>query len=177
MWAIVVAVVTGVIGLLTKIGIDIRTEHLARKAVAAALAGELGAYLRLSQAERTAENIKALVQIPYDERGVRLRGLFSLPSGHPVFDRVADKIGSLSPEAARGISEAYNIITCARLLLVSMSSDAFLQAPDPVQVTRITVMADMFAQEIEGMRRTVALLDHLSRQSFCCYLTGRGCGN
>jgi hypothetical protein len=56
----VLAVVTGVIGLLTKIGIDIRTEHLARKAVAAALAGELGAYLRLSRAERTAENIKAL---------------------------------------------------------------------------------------------------------------------
>ena len=60
MWAIVLAVVTGVIGLLTKVGIDVRTEHLARKAVAAALAGELGAYLRLSQAERTAENIKAL---------------------------------------------------------------------------------------------------------------------
>jgi hypothetical protein len=60
----VLAVVTGVIGLSTKIGIDIRTEHLARKAVAAALAGELGAYLRLSQAERIAENIKALAKYP-----------------------------------------------------------------------------------------------------------------
>jgi hypothetical protein len=170
MWAIVLAVVTGVIGFLTKIGLDIRSEHQARKAVAAALAGELGAYLRLSQPERTAETIKALAKIPYDERVVLLRGLFSLPSGHPVFDRVADKIGGLSPDAARGISEAYNIITCVRLLLVSMSSDTFLQAPDQVQVTRITVMADMFAQEIEGIRRTIALLDRLSRQSFRCYL-------
>jgi hypothetical protein len=172
MWAIVVAVITGLIGLLTKIGIDIRTEHQGRKAVAAALAGELGAYLRLLQPERTTENIKILAKTPYDERVIRLRGLFSLPSGHPVFDRVADKIGSLSPEAARGISEAYNIITCGRLLLVSMSSDTFLQAPDQVQVTRITVMADMFAQEIPGMRNTIALLDRLSRQSFRRYLMG-----
>jgi len=164
------AVVTGVIGFLTKIGIDIRAEHQARKAIAAALAGELGAYLRLSQPERTVENVKTFAKIPYDERIVRLRGLPSPPSGHPVFDRVADKIGSLSPEAARGISEAYNIITGARLLLAYMSSDPFLQAPDQVQVILITVMTDMFAQEIEGMRRTVALLDRLSRQSFRCYL-------
>jgi hypothetical protein len=172
MWAIVLAVVSGVIGLLSKIGIDIRTEHQARKAIAAALAGELGAYLRLLQPERTLENIKAIAQIPYDDRVVRLRGLPPLPSGHPVFDRVADKIGGLSPEAARGISEAYNIITGARLLLVSMSSDSFLQAPDQVQVARITIMTDMFAQEIEGIRRTVTLLDRLSRQSFRCYLMG-----
>jgi hypothetical protein len=170
MWAIVLAVVTGVIGFLSKIVLDIRTEHQARKAVAAALAGELGAYLRLSQPEQTVENIKALTKVPYDERVILLRGLFSLPSGHPVFDRIADKIGGLSPEAARGISEAYNIITGARLLLASMSSDTFLQAPDQVQVARITVMTDMFAQEIEGMRRTIALLDRLSHQNFRCYL-------
>jgi hypothetical protein len=169
-WAIVLAIVTGVIGFLTKIALDIRAEHQARKSVAAALAGELGAYLRLSQAERMAENIKTFTKIPYEERITLLCGLFSLPSGHPVFDRIADKIGVLSPQAARGISEAYNIITSARLLLVSISSDAFLQAPDQVQVTRITVMADMFALEIEGMRKTVALLDRLSNQSFRCYL-------
>lgn len=96
------------------------------------------------------------------ERVIRLRGLFSLPTGHPVFDQIADKIGSLSPEAARGISEAYNIISGARLLLASMSSDTFLQLPDQVQVTRIIVMADMFTPEIEGMRRTVSLLDRLT---------------
>jgi hypothetical protein len=170
MWAIVLAVVTGVIGVLTKIGLDIRAEHQARKAVAAALSGELGAYLRLSQPERTVEHIKTFAKIPYDERVKLLRGLFSLPSGHPVFDRIADKIGGLSPEAARGVSEAYNIITGARLLLMAMSSDPFLEAPDHMQVARITAMADMFAQEIEGMRKTVTLLDRLSRQSFRCYL-------
>lgn len=177
MWAIVLAIVTGVFGFLAKIGLDIRTEHQARKAIAAALAGELGAYLRLSDPERTAEHIKAIAKMPYVERIIRLRGLFSLPSGHPVFDRVADKIGSLSPEAARGISEAYNIISGARLLLESMSSDAFLQAPDEVQVARITVMADRFAQEIKGMRSTAALLDRLSRQSFRCYLMACDCGS
>jgi hypothetical protein len=178
MWAITLVVVTGVIGFLTKIVLDIRAEHQARKAVAAALAGELGAYLRLSQPEQTVENIKALTKIPYEERVILLRGLFSLPSGHPVFDRIADKIGSLSPEAARGVSEAYNIITGARLLLVSISSDTFLQAPDHLQIARITVMTDMFAKEIAGMRRTIAVLDRLSRQGFRCYLMacdrGRG---
>lgn len=172
MWAIALAVVTGVTGFLTKIVLDIRAEHQARKAIAAALAGELGAYLRLSQPEQTAESIKLFAKIPHDKRADYLRGLFTLPSGHPVFDRVADKIGGLSPEAARGISEAYNIITCARLILMAMSSESFLQASDEVQVTRITVMADMFAKEIEGMRRTVTLLDRLSRQSFRCYLMG-----
>jgi hypothetical protein len=98
MWAIILAVVTGVVGLLTKIALDIRTEHQARNAVAAALAGELGAYLRLSQPERSAENIKLLTKIPYDKRTAALRGLSTLPSGHPVFDRLADKIGGLSPE-------------------------------------------------------------------------------
>jgi hypothetical protein len=170
MWAIVLAIVTGVIGFLTKIVLDIRTEHQARKSVAAALAGELGAYLRLSQPERTAENIKAFTKLPYDERIIRLSGLPSLPSGHPVFDRIADKIGVLSPQAARGISEAYNIITSARLLLMSMSSDAFLKASNEVQIARITAMADLFAQEIDGMRKTIALLDRLSHQSFRCYL-------
>jgi hypothetical protein len=172
MWAIVLAVVTGAIGFVAKVSLDIRAEHEARKAVAAALAGELGAYLRRSRPEQTAENIKALATVPYEQRNVILRGLLSLPVGHPVFDRVADKIGGLSPEAARGISEAYNIITCARLLLMSISSEAFLEVPDHVQIARITVMADLFTKEIEGMRRTVALLERLSRQSFRCYLLG-----
>lgn len=174
MWAIVVAVVTAAAAFLTKIGLDIRAEHQARKAVAAALAGELGAYLRLLQPERTVENIRARANIPYDERVIRLRSQPSLPSGHPVFDRIADKIGSLSPEAARGVSEAYNIITSGRLLLTFMSSDKFLEAPDQLQVNHINFMADMFGQEIEGMRRTIALLDRLSRQSFRCYLVGCG---
>lgn len=51
---------------------------------------------------------------------------------------LADKIGTLSPEAAKGVSEAYNIIAGFRLLLTSMSSDAFLQAPDVAQVAKIT---------------------------------------
>ena len=166
MWAIAVAIITGVGGFLAKLWLDTRAEHQARKAVAAALAGELGAYLRLSQPERTVARIKALKEIAYEERVILLRVPFPLPSGHPVFDRVADKIGGLSPEAARGISEAYNIITGARLLLVSLSSDAFLQAPNHVQVAWITAMTEMFSQEIEGVRRTIALLDGLSRQSF-----------
>lgn len=163
MWAVAAAAVAGLIAFLAKLWLDVRAERQARKAVAAALAGELAAYLRLSRAEQTAENIKLLANVPREARVELLRGLFSPPSGHPVFDRVADKIGGLSPEAARGISEAYNIITCARLMLVALSSDAFLQAADQVQVTRINIMADLFSQEIHGMWKTVALLESLAR--------------
>lgn len=151
---------------------DLRTEHQAKKAVAAALAGELSAYLRLSQPEQLAKALKIIAKMPYDERIIRLRGLFILPTGHPVFDRLADKIGGLSPEAARGVSEAYNIFTGMRLMLTGISSELFLQATDEMQINRITVMANMFAEEIEGMRRTVTLLDRLSRQRFFCYLMG-----
>ena len=168
----------GVIGFLTKIRLDIRIKHQSRKSVAAALAGELGAYLRLLQPEQTVEHIKARLLQRFlaksDSSSCAARSLFQLAI--PVFDRVADKIGGLPPEAARGISEAYNIMTAGRLLLTSMSSDSFLQSPDEAQVARIIVMADRFGQEIEGMQRIIALLERLSHQSFRCYLMACDCG-
>jgi hypothetical protein len=167
MSAVVVAIIAGLVAFLTKLGLDELTEHRARSAVAAALSGELGAYLRLIRPEQTIENIKTIAATPYDARIVALRGAFlSLPTGHPVFDRVADKIGTLSPEAARGVSEAYNITTSARLWLGSLSSESFLAAPDNVQVIQITAMVGVFGGEVGGMRQTIDLLDHISRERF-----------
>jgi len=172
MRTVITAVIAGLIAFLAKLWHDLRLEHQARKALAAALSGELGAYLRLLQPERTMENIKLLTAAPYDKRIAALRGAFNLPSGHPVFDRVADKIGTLSTEAARGVSEAYNIVTGGRLALMALSSDVFLQSSDEIQVIRIRVVADMFIEQIDGVRQTIAMLDRLSRQTLFCYLTG-----
>jgi hypothetical protein len=90
------AVITAAVGFVFKIYLDLRSEHQAENALAAALAGELHAYLRLSKPELTLERIGTLVELPYERRVSVLTGLFSLPSGHPVFDRVSDKIGLLT---------------------------------------------------------------------------------
>ena len=130
MSAIELAIVSGLIAFLAKIGFDIRIEHQARKAVAAALAGEMCAYLRLSQPEKTASESRLLLALLFEERQKCLTGNFSLPSGHPVFDQVADKIGILTPQAAQGVSEAYNIFTLVRLALILIGSETFLHVPD-----------------------------------------------
>jgi hypothetical protein len=164
-WAIVAAIVAGLIGFAAKIGNDIRTEHEARKAIAAAIAGELGAYLRLSDPAQTAENIMFLATIPYVERAIILQSVFSnLPSGHPVFDRIADRIGTLSPQAAHGISEAYNIITSMRLHMTHLASENFGKAPDDSQKVWLKTLPARYLKEISGMQDTVALLDRHSRQ-------------
>ena len=165
MWAnIIVAVVSAGLGFLSKGVLDIWTERKARKVVATAIGGELGAYLELLRPEQTVQNVKTIATLPYEERVARLRGQFShLPSGHPVFDRVADKIGTLPPNVALKVFAAYNIITSARLLLGSLSSEEFLAQSDDVQVGRIKTLASMFEQEIEGMRETVVSLNKLSR--------------
>jgi hypothetical protein len=167
MWTIIAALVAGLVGFAAKIGNDIRTEHEARKSIAAALAGELGAYLRLAEPENTAANIKSLAKRSYADRIALLPGLFSnLPAGHPVFDKVADKIGSLSPEAARGVSEAYNIITGMRLHMAHISSADFIAKPDGMQVAWLDRVPDFYLREVAGMRNTVVLLDSISRQNF-----------
>ena len=48
-----------------------------------------------------------------------------------MFDQVADKIGILTPQAAQGVSEAYNIFTLVRLALILIGSETFLHVPDP----------------------------------------------
>ena len=42
-----------------------------------------------------------------------------------------------------------------------------------LQVVYMTTMADMFLPEVEGMKRTVTLLDDISRQGWFSYLAGR----
>jgi hypothetical protein len=114
-----------------------------------------------------------LLALLFEERQKCLTGIFSLASGHPVFDQVADKIGILTPQAAQGVSEAYNIFTSVRLALILIGSETFRHVPDRLQVVYMTTMADMFLQEVEGMHKTVTLLDDISRQGWFSYLAGR----
>jgi hypothetical protein len=174
MGAVIAAIIAALLGFLARIAYDVWVAHEGRKAIAAALAGELRAYLQLSNPEHMIDNLRKCAQNPHAERIVALKALPPMPSGHPVFDRVADRIGTLSPEAARGVSEAYNIMTSGRMLLTHMSAPAFLDAPDHVQQIQIGTMIDIFSRETDEMRRTVELLDRLSRQTLWCRLTGYG---
>jgi hypothetical protein len=174
MWAISTAIVVGVIGFLTKLAFDVRAEHEGRRALAAALAGELGAYLRLLRPEQTMANFEMLAKFSAEQRAAGLDAFPSFPTGHPVFDRVADKIGSLPPNAARGVSEAYNVITSMRLFVTSFASDRFRALPNEAQQKIVLTVLVLFREELEPMRITIRTLDSISRERFLCRLV---CGN
>jgi hypothetical protein len=87
--------------------------------IAAALAGEINAYVDLLSAKidgrDAAASYRLAAGLNQDARLVWLRTIPPLPSAHPVFDKVAEKIGQLPHAEAYAISRFYNVITGMRL--------------------------------------------------------------
>jgi hypothetical protein len=65
MGAAITAIVTALLAFLANLGHDVWAAHEARKTVAAAPAGELGAYLRLLRPEAAIENLREFAQMPH----------------------------------------------------------------------------------------------------------------
>ena len=141
------AAATAVLALAGKILFDCWTRGKERRALAAGIAGELGAYLSFLNIQ-TLASFREIAEKPRAERIEFFRIFPALPSSHPVFDVVADKIGWLSPDDARDISRIYNVVSGFRLLSMSMSSQAFQDATDDAQTGRMNVIADMMEREL-----------------------------
>jgi len=168
-----VAIISGLIAFLAKFAFDIRAEYQARRGLAAALAGELGSYVRMMRFDAVVVGLRQLTRASHERRLSFLQAFPTVPFDHPVYGKAADKIGSLTPEAARGISEAYSVITAYRLQVAQLGSQAVIESGPEVQIRRINALARLVSKEIGGIRNTIAILDSISTQSMTSYLLGR----
>jgi hypothetical protein len=159
------AIFTAAIALLAKIALDLWNRGHERRAIAGALAGEIGAYESFFDQD-VATNYRKIASLPLADRRQVLSGFPPLPLGHPVFDKVAGRLGLLSTSQAREVSRIYNIVTGTRLVITNFSSEKFLQAPDNYQKGILEFIAKTIDTEMPRARLLVTDLDLASRKSW-----------
>ena len=172
MFALAAALFTAALALLGKIVVDVWTRYGERRGIAGALAGEISAYVDFLKPDTMPSAFRDLAAFGREQRLDWFRTYPPLPTSHPVFDKVADKIGILPFRAARGITRTYNFVTGVRLLLSSMSTPGFLEASDVFQQARLTVVANAIEHEGPAARELIDLLHRIARQSFWSYVRG-----
>ncbi len=172
MLSLATALFTAALALFGKILFDLWGRHREQSAIAGALVGEIGAYIDLLNPPVTSVNYRAVAGLPRQERLGVIGAFPALPTSHPVFDRLADKIGSLPHGNAEGVSRIYTVVTGVRLTLSSMSSQGFLNASDVIQQGRLSFIADTIEREGPKARDLIASLRRVSEQTFWCFFTG-----
>ena len=172
MSALTTAFSAAALAVLGKIVFDVWARYRERRGIAGALAGEISAYVDFLKPETTSATFRSLAALGREQRLDWLRTYPPLPTSHPVFDKVADKIGILPFRVARGVSRTYNLVTGIRLLLSSMTTPGFLEASDAVQQGRLIVVAEALGREDPAARDLIAMLHHISQQSFWRYIRG-----
>lgn len=149
------------LALFAKVLYDLWHHWLERRGIAAALAGEIGAYITLLRPQTTAASLRTIATMGHADRVKALRAMAVPPIGHPVFDKVAHRIGLLSAQNALEVSAFYNVATGFRLHMANMSSDKFLEGPEAMQVTTLQYLAKAIEDEapkvlllVERLRRS-----------------------
>jgi hypothetical protein len=170
MLAFTAALITATMALVAKIIFDAFDRYRLRQGVAAGLAGEIRAYIELLQPEKMSAALRAFARLPRAERIIKLSAFGPLPSSHPVFDKVADRIGLLSVDIALDISKFYNVVTGFRLLATGASTERFLNLPDEIQTAQLEFVAAGIEKYILGSATLTAQLEAMARQSFVCYV-------
>ena len=171
------AIFTAALALAGKVAFDFWERHRQRSSIAAALAGEIGAYFTLLNPRITATNYRTLASMAYEMRCARLRSMGKLPSGHPVFDKVADKVGLLPTTEAFDVSKTYNIITGLRILVSDLSSDEIVSADSAAQQGRLLVIADILTEHHQPMCDLVTRLKQIAERPFINFIHVRFVGS
>ncbi len=154
LYAAAVAVVGAALSVAGKIVFDLWQRSKEHRGIAAGLAGEIRAYLDLLNLPSTAKAYRDMAGTSRAARIEWLRTLGPFPSTHPVFDKVADKLGYLGVEDAYAVSRIYNVVTGFRLILANMSSPGFVAAGDPLHAAAIDFV-------VTTMEREARCADHL----------------
>ena len=143
-----------------------------------ALAGEIRTYVDfLNPPDRRAlapgaspgmwDNMRQIASIKdRATRVISLGALGKLPNTHPVFDKVADKLGYLGTDDATAASRFYNVITGMRLQWANLSSPGFLAASDDHHAATLRVFANMLENEVRAGRALSDRLTALARLSW-----------
>ena len=166
------ALFTAALALFGKVLFDLWSTYRERRGIAGALAGEIRAYVDLLNPAMSSAAYRRLASLDRETRLRCLRAFPALPTNHPAFDKLAEKIGLLPQRAAYGVSRIYNVVTGMRLLLSSMSFQGFLDADDSYQRGRIIFVADSMEREIEAARDLIQELECISRQSLWHFVGG-----
>lgn len=163
--ALTIALFTAALALAGKILSDIWERHSLRRSIAAALAGELDAYFRLLDAPNFAANYRAIAGLDRAQRCRVLRAMPQLPGGHPVFDKVAEKIGLLPTAEASEVSSIYNVVSGLRVLLAGLSTPGMVEADCETQRGRLHFLADGLVQHAPRARLLVERLERIAEPS------------
>ena len=170
MLAFSVAFAVAAFALFGNIALHLWRRHWDRRGLASAVAGELGAYLDLIQPKQTIENFRKLASADAQDRARVLPSLLKPPQGHPVFDKMADKIGLLHPIDTKAISEIYNVVTGFRILVSSFSTPEFIAAPTNAQNLRFNQAADIIEKYAPRGRALIQRLDTIADESISDFL-------
>jgi hypothetical protein len=166
MLALTAAFLTAAIALVGKVIFDSWGRYRDRQGVASALAGETQAYIVFLKRRMLLESLHILIAASREDRLSGLRVFGQLPASHPVFDRVADRIGLLSVETAFELSKLYNSVSRLRLIMSELSSDRFIALLDDQQ---IEIIEQLVVGIEEHIMPAQSLVDHLkatAAQSF-----------
>lgn len=154
------------LSLIGKVAFDIWTRiskyRADRKSVAAALAGEIGGYLVTLNPDVTAPRYRAIAALDRETRVRKLAAFPPLPTGHPAYDKLADKVGVLPPHLTREISRIYNVVTGVRLLIMHFHTPAFLAADDEYQTGLIEQVAVAMEDHTPAAREAVRQLEEIA---------------
>lgn len=173
MLSLTTAFVATAFALVAKIVADQWNRHSDRRSIAGALAGEVSAYMKQLDPLKFANNFRKIAESDEISRRRCLRSLPKTPSGHPVFDKVADKIGLLPAAEAEEISSFYNVITGFRVLVSGLSDDRFVTADGEVQIALLNTIADKICEETTNVPELIDRLREISTQTFWQSLRSR----
>jgi hypothetical protein len=167
MASLATAFFTAALALFGNIVVSLFGRHRERCSIAAALAGEIGAYIWHLDPSTTVESYRRVATFDHATRRRRLRSMpRRLPDNHPVFDKVADKIGLLPVAEAGDVSSIYNVVTGMRLMITGLSSDEIANADDEVQIASLNFIADGIERNHRPALDLVERLKGLANQSF-----------
>ncbi|HEX3974255.1 MAG TPA: hypothetical protein VHX19_23180 [Stellaceae bacterium] len=177
MIALTTAFSTAALALIGNIVFGLWNRFSERRSIAAALAGEIGAYVTLLDPETSSANYRKLAAFEYALRKQRLRSLPKTPVGHPVFDKVADKIGLLPTTESLDVSSIYNVVSGFRIIISNLSSDQIADAEDVVQSAMIIRVAETIEKYSPSARDLVDRLKRISNENFWQFLKREFLGN
>jgi hypothetical protein len=163
MESLATALFVAALALLGKVSFDAWNRHHERRTIAAALAGEIAAYISPFEREPAAESFRKIAELPTAIRQQRMAGFPVPPSGHPVFDKVAGRIGLLSASHARDVSRFYNAVTAFRIFITNLSSEKFLKADDDYQKAMLQRIAATIETQLPLAQALVKSLEEVSR--------------
>jgi hypothetical protein len=174
MIALTVALLAASLALFGNILFGLWNRFNERRSIAAALAGEIGAYIKLLDSPVSVQSYRKLAETDSEVRVRLLRAFPKVPSGHPVFDKVADKIGLLPAEDALDVSAIYNVVSGMRLLIVNLSSEQFATADAAMQSAMLITIADSIEKYSQSSELLVQRLIIISRERFSRFLRTAG---